>query len=292
MGELDRFAGPIDKSGAGKRDLDRRQSLAVAGRRIEYESRDFDKNHSWALLSPSTLEWAQEVAGQEISDPHTGHSQFYWNCQIRRFGYATGPGIDPFAAAYDLWLFGRSGLAVASGTTRRLVEEPGETLWKNKRYPLKLDESRVRSDHLSHGTPNTQKVGQERRGTAPIRVPQRSFVPTNISSYFGNLPERTQEFVLEPFKREDRPPQQGDLDASIDASNGRCTETLMCYLFSSRWVSFVVASRSVAYQGTAGADLWSNSPERDELQSSLWQVAAWSLPVSRPGKEVAKKQER
>ncbi len=262
---------------------------ALAGRPIDYVPRDFSHARSWELVSPNIRAWAEKVAGSKIRDPQTGTERYYWNCTVRRSRYQPGPGADPFTARYDLWVFGKGGLAVATGRTHDFVDRPSATKWRTERWALPIDGSEVRSAHLAAGPPNTVASGVEGSDAVSVEAATRvaRFVPVRIAPWFGNLPAMTQLHVLEPFLLDNRNPQRGDLDATVEVIEGRYEERYTCYLFSPRWVSFVAAHRSVPYSsGASGTALWLRSSESAAIRVSPWAVAAWFGPVSQRGTAV------
>lgn len=275
MSELEKYRDDsiARRSGA----LERAKDSGLLGEPITYQPRHFNMAQSWSRLKPSMQQWAQGVAGDIIRDPHTGIEQRYWACDVRRPSIEPGPSLLPVSASYKLWVFGKGGLAVAYGTSDRLVDAPGATPWKSQGWALSVDGSRVRSAHTSSGRPNT-KPATTTQTDSTTRLAE--FIPTNIAPWFGNLPVETQRFLVEPFQRHGREPQKADLDALIDIDGIRCNEMYSCYLFNGKFVSFVHATRSVPYvTGAVGTALWNASSESERLQRTPWSGAAWTAPV-------------
>lgn len=262
---------------------------ALTGRPVDYAPREFSYARSWELVSPNIRTWAEKVAGSKIRDPNTGVEQYYWNCTVRRSLQQPGPGADPFAAKYDLWVFGKGGLAVATGTAREFVDRPSATRWRTERWALPIDGSEVRSAHLAAGPPNTVSAEVETSDAVAVEAATRvgRFVPARIAPWFGNLPANTQLHLLEPFLLDARGPQRGDLDATAEVVDGRYEERYTCYLFSAGWIAFVAAQRSVPYRsGAIGPTLWLSSPESAAIRVSPWAIAAWTGPTARAGTAV------
>lgn len=264
-----------------------RDDRPLDGQPIPYLPRDFDFGRSWELLTPKMRAWAEGIAGAKIRDPHTGEEQYYWACRVRLQREAPGPGSPNFAASYDLWLFGKNGLATARGTAQCLVDSAGQTKWRSEGRRLPIDAPRVRCAHLSSGKPGILEGGQSGSAVDQPSSPLARFVPRGIALWLGNLPAETQRFLIEPFASDGRPAQDGNLDAITVVLGSTYEERYRGYLFNSQWVSVFEASRAVPYRsGLVGPALWNHSPEAKQIAQASWTVAAWVAPVQKAGTSV------
>ncbi len=261
----------------------------VAAAQIDYVERSYSMEESWRLLSPETRDWGQRVAGEPILDPLSGSPLIYWYCDVTPSGQS-GPTGAAASAEYRLMMFGMRGLAVATGSCSNF--RAGQTnSWRNLRWTMLIDPRGVRNYHRrgARAGETTRGNDQETDSAADQESWGSRYLPLRARQGFGNLPVETQRFLLDPFIKAGRAPQDGGLEPTTEVKGGQYVETYLCYLFNKRWVAFACARRSVLYRGVAqGAELWNDSPEARALRSAPWDVAAWVAPVRSPASDVAR----
>lgn len=250
----------------------------VVGSPIEYAAAEFLGEDGWSLTPQSARDWAATTAGAPIKDPVTGANQPYWYCNISPDERSGPAGLK---AEFDLFMFGRRGLAVCRGTTESFVASPGGTRWRQTRFDLPVDPARIRNDHRRGALSNTGV-----NSTAPSAKsasPAGGLLPDHLLSKFGNLPTDTQRFLVEPFVLTGKRPQQSVLRAMTEVRGGFLIETMWTYLFNARWLSFAFLQRSVAIttQYESNEETWSASRETQELTRTPWNLAAWVAPVKK-----------
>lgn len=143
----------------------------VVGSPIEYAAAEFLGEDGWSLTPQSARDWAATTAGAPIKDPVTGANQPYWYCNISPDERSGPAGLK---AEFDLFMFGRRGLAVCRGTTESFVASPGGTRWRQTRFDLPVDPARIRNDHRRGALSNTGV-----NSTAPSA---KSASPAGVSS--------------------------------------------------------------------------------------------------------------
>jgi hypothetical protein len=233
--------------------------------------------------------WAEDRAGTQIRDPHTGVPTVYWYCRVHP-GRTGGPRAAAVPATYDLVMFGKRGLVVSSGTTESFQGSVGTTAWQHRRFDVPVDPAAIRHDHReapAHtATPSTGGPaggpGGPARGGSPL-------LPTRIVATFGNLPDPTQRFLLEPFTVRGKRPAEVDVHPTTLEVGRAYRESYWCYLFDASWMGFAHAQRSVPLtSGRTGSALWNGSPEAEALRRAPWTVAAWVAPVKKKDRSVVK----
>ncbi|MEX2621877.1 MAG: hypothetical protein WD250_16815 [Egibacteraceae bacterium] len=253
---------------------------------MEYSARTLTEEDSWALLPADLRAWAEQVAGPPIRDWRTRAARRYRHCRVDHTAAARPV---QGCATYDLWLFGKGGLAVATGTTTALDDRTGAS-WGGTRWARPVDGTRIRSAHLSAGRPHTGAPagGRPDRAGLQLAAGTARYVPVDVAPYLGNLPAGTQRHLLEPFVSRGRMPERAGLHATTAIVANRYEERYSCYLFDGHWVSFAEASRGVPYaSGMAGPALWHHSPESARIRHEPWQVVAWHGPVRAPANPSA-----
>lgn len=243
---------------------------------VTYSPRTLDDATAWALLPAGLRTWAEQVAGPTIRDWRSGREHHYRHCAIER-----DAAVGPSGATFELWLFGKGGLAVATGTTT-VLDHPMNPSWRGKKWARRVHAESVRSAHLT-AAPHHTAAGDGTGGATLQAARTACFVPADVRPYFGNLPGAAQRHLLEPFELHDRVPDRAGIQATTAIIGDRYEERCSCYLFDAHWVSFAEASRSVPYaSGLAGPELWHNSVESATIQHAPWQVVAWNGPVRLP----------
>lgn len=266
------WRGPGDVVAAGDTGF-----AGVVGEPIDYVPAEYLCEHGWKLLPQSARDWATQAAGDGITDPVTRVRQPYWYSNISP-SPSGGPG--PAGATFDLFMFGRRGLAVVAGATDQFVASPAGSRWRQTRWDVPVDGARVRHDHRHGAPPNTGGRGAG-ADTGPADDAAIELLPEGLRSDFGNLPLATQRFLVEPFVQSAKRPQQAELYARTRVEGGRLVETLWTYLFNARRLSFAFLERAVVVRsGHLGdQELWSSSPEAAELTRTPWDLAAFTAPV-------------
>lgn len=287
MGEIEHVGTRSSPAARHRGDIAHAASTDVSftGEPVDYVSVPFTFEESWSMLPPTMQAWAEDRAGAQIRDPHTGVPTVYWYCRVRP-GPTGGPRAAAVPATYDLVMFGKRGLVVSSGTTGSFQGEAGTTAWRHRRFDVPVDTAAIRHDHreapAQTATPGTGGPGGPTRGGSPP-------LPTAIVATFGNLPGPTQRFLLEPFTVRGKRPAEADVHPTTLEVGRTYSETYWCYLFDASWMAFAHAQRSVPLtSGRTGPELWNGSPEADALRRAPWTVAAWVAPVKRPDGSVVK----
>lgn len=268
--------GDIERSSAHSAQSD--WDGALTGRPVTYSPRALDETTAWALLPVGLRTWAEQVAGPTIRDWRSGREHRYRHCAIER-----DAGAGPSQATFVLWLFGKGGLAVATGATT-VLDHPMNPSWRVSKWARMVDGEEIRSAHLAAARPRTGATDGIGCGGTTLQAARTAcFVPTDVRPHFGNLPAETQRCLLEPFELHDRVPDRAGIHAATDIIGDRYEERYSCYFFDAHWVSFAEASRSVPYtSGLTGPELWNNSIESAKIQGAPWQVVAWNGPVCLP----------
>lgn len=252
----------------------------VVGSPIDYATAEYLGEDGWSLTPQSARDWAASAAGAPITDPVTGATQPYWYCNITP-DERSGPAGTK--AEFDLFMFGRRGLAVCKGTTDSFVDSPAGSRWRQRRFDLPIDPARIRNDHRRGAQPNTGETlaasGGENTGAGSS--PGGGLLPETLLANFGNLPTVTQRFLVEPFAIAGKRPQQSVLRAMTETRGGFLVETIWTYFFNASWLSFAFLQRSVAItaQYDNNEELWTGSRESQQLTGTPWNLAAWVAPV-------------
>lgn len=250
----------------------------VVGSPITYTPAPYLGEAGWGIVPQSARDWAINAAGAPISDPVTGAHQVYWYCDITPDERPSPAGTK---AEFDMFLFGRRGLAVCRGTTDSFVASPAGSRWRQTRFDLPIDSTRIRNDHRRAALANTAETmtAPDSEGTAA--GPGGGLLPEGLLSNFGNLPVVTQKFLVEPFAISNKRPQQAVLHAMNETRGGRLVESVWTYLFNARWLSFAFLQRSVAVttQHETNEEPGSASRDARQLTRAPWDLAAWVAPV-------------
>lgn len=270
--------GLVPSDGAGR--IERAVGAeALQGAPIDYVPGQYLREDGWNLVPQGARDWAAGAAGAPITDPVTGVREAYWFSDLS--AEPGPPGQAP--GSFELFMFGRRGLAVCHGTTDRFVASPGGSAWRQERWQLPVDPQRIRNDHRRGATANTGASGRsDPSGTgAPPAIAQ--VIPEGLRADFGNLPVATQQFLVRPFVAERKRPQQVVLRAINRVGDGVMSESIWTYLFNASWVSFAFLQRRVPIRNVhLDLDaLWDGSPEALDLAVRPWDVATWVSPVLR-----------
>lgn len=264
--------------------------VSFTGEPVDYVSAPFTFEESWGMLPPKMREWAEDRAGAQIRDPHTGASTVYWYCRVQP-GRTGGPGVVAVPATYELVMFGKRGLVVSSGTTESLQGEAGTTAWRHRRFDVPVDPAGIRHDHREAPaeTPTPSTCGPAADLGGPVRSGSPFLLPTRMVATFGNLPALTQRFLLEPFTVRRKRPVEADVHPTTLEVGRTYREVYWCYLFDASWMAFAHAQRAVPLtSGRTGPALWNGSPEADAMRRTPWTVAAWVAPVRKQDRSVVK----
>jgi hypothetical protein len=250
----------------------------VVGTPIEYRTARYLQEGGWSIIPEAARGWAAQHAGGPIVDPVTGARQPYWFCDIQP---EDRPGPGGVRAGFELMMFGRRGLAVVRGDTDAFIGSPAGSRWRQTRWALQVDASRIRHDH-HRGAPPNLSGDHAAGGGRPASSEAADLLPANILGDFGNLPLTTQRFMVGPFISSGRRPQQAVVHGMTEVRGGRLVENIWSYLFNARWVAFCFLQRSVVVRNSHLSDeeLWSSSSESSALARLPWNVAAWVGPVA------------
>lgn len=251
----------------------------VVGAPIDYQVAQYLREDGWNIIPQAARDWAGQHAGAPIHDPVTGATQPYWFSDITP-GEGPGPGATP--AEFELFMFGRRGLAVVRGATDAFVASPGGSRWRQSRWDLPIDPAGIRNDHRRGAAPNTGSPDGP-AGGAGSDAAVLEVLPANLVSDFGNLPLETQRFLVQPFVSTAKRPQQAVLHGETRVRAGRLVESLWTYLFNARWLSFAFLQREVVVRTPyrSAEEIWGGSPESQEITRTPWNLAAWVAPVVR-----------
>ena len=274
----------------------RREFEGVRGSPLTYESAQFLMAHALPLVPQSTRDWVADRAGAPVRCPVHGHSAPYLFCSVEATterGGGAGLAAGAQAADYELFSFGRGGLAVAEGTTEHFVATPGGSRWRSGRWDLPVDPTSVRNGHgrgLAAGTlgslaplADDGPAALPRTGTAGTGPTVAEILPDDIVADFGNLPLDTQRFLVDPFARSRRRPQAVAVRGITEATEAALTEALWVYLFNASSLAFAYLHRQVRWTGpppSGGPESWMRGADADRLRAAPWDVAAWTAAVA------------
>lgn len=285
MGEIERFRRSGSPQHRSMGDAARRE-VTFSGELVEYDERGHTLEEAWQRLSGGMRDWAQQRAGDQITDPHTKTKTVYWYCGIWRPD-ASGPQGAPEPAAYSLVMFGKRGLVISDGTTDDFVDRPGATRWRNRRIALPIDPLAIRHDHHGDAAANTAVTGAA-AGTGGAAAPQvlaPDLADSDVPVWLGNLPAATQRFLFEPFTGTRRRATHAMVHAYLDWFGAEMREQHWAYLFNARWMGFAYTVRSVPVRGMSRVTrAFTASPDRRRLLRAPWRVCAWVAPILRDGR--------
>lgn len=261
-GAIQRFRSDLASTGP------RRAFEPVTGSPFEYEPAPYLREEGWPLLPQAEREWTTTRAGAPITCPVTRAHQQYWfsNIEPRAVG-----------ATYELFTFGKAGLAVCEGETSSFTPSPAANRWRTRRWWLPIEQSAVRSAHIT-----TTSAEDRQLQHGPEAGTGRSgfdLLGEEAVADFGNLPAPTQTFLVEPFVASGRRPQQVAVRGVVEPhADGSSTERLWVYLFNARAVSFAYLQRRWP---VTSQPLPAPHPG-DGAAAGLgpWQVAAWTAPAA------------
>lgn len=285
MGQIEPVgpAGHVDGAGDGqivrRSGALRSRHVGYEGQPVAYVDTPFVGDEAWRRLSPDFRRWAEDHAGAPIVDPHTKAPTVYRTCRVdpELRGRSRGAAVR---ASYNLMMFGHRALVVSSGTTENLIDPPGTTRWRHRRFDVPVDPSGVRHDHRRDAAPNLARGAAAKAKSVVAADAAGALLPADVANTFGNLPLPTQEFLLEPFVTGGRRPLEACVHAEIEWERSELRETYWVYLFNARSMSVACAWRTVTIRNvTRMARLVSRSREFGALQKRSWKVAAWTAPV-------------
>ena len=238
----------------------------LPGAAVRYVPETFTTQEAWDRLSPTLREWAMARAGGHVEDPHAHVPTRYLYCQL-----------DPMAegAAYWLVLFGASGLVACDGTTDVFTGDSGSR-WRHNRYSVPFDLRSLRGDHHVVGAPSRSSTEGVRAEGLVVGL-----LDDHHATMLGNLPVRTQHFLLSGFLSSPQAPISAVLPR-ISTSGSDYVETYVGYLFTPQRLAFAHARRMTPYRGCTSMETFDRSAERAALDATSWTVVAWAGPVMKP----------